>query len=309
MATITENDEDELVPVETPLEGDEQDAAAETSEDGEDERLAESEDESEEDISSSSNRDRRRKRREAQQRAKDNAQRELADLRQTVAMLSQRVAQTETQTVTASVASAGANVDQRLAKALYDVEQAERIIAAATEAGNGQDVVAAMRIRDEARDEAQQLRGAQTQLENMRQQAAQPRVDPAVTALAEEWMGANPWYKPNGADRDSAMTKAIDSELVREGFSPTTRRYWEELTDRVAAAFGEADGGGASSPRRRAPPTGNSREHAPVSTRREIYVTPDRKQAMIDAGVWEDPVARNRYLKSYQDYDRENSAR
>ena len=300
MATMTENDEDELVPVETPLEGGEQDAAVETSE------------ESEEDISSSSNRDRRRKRREVQKRAKDNAQRELADLRQTVAMLSQRVAQTETQTVTASVASAGANVDQRLAKALHDVEQAERIIAAATEAGNGQDVVAAMRIRDEARDEAQQLRGAQTQLENMRQQAAQPRVDPAVTAFAEEWMGANPWYKPNGADRDSAMTKAIDSELVREGFSPTTRRYWEELTDRVAAAFGdagEADGGGASSPRRRAPPTGNSREHAPLSTRREIYVTPDRKQAMIDAGVWEDPVARNRYLKSYQNYDRENPAR
>jgi hypothetical protein len=32
-------------------------------------------------------------------------------------------------------------------------------------------------------------------------------------------------------------------------------------------------------------------------------VTPERKQAMIEAGVWDDPVLRQRYLKAYQDYD------
>jgi hypothetical protein len=30
---------------------------------------------------------------------------------------------------------------------------------------------------------------------------------------------------------------------------------------------------------------------------------------MIEAGVWDDPVARTRYLKAYQAYDRENTAR
>jgi hypothetical protein len=53
---------------------------------------------------------------------------------------------------------------------------------------------------------------------------------------------------------------------------------------------------------------GNTREHAPVSTKKEVYVTPARKQAMMDAGVWDDPVKRTQMLKAYQAYDK-NSAR
>ena len=53
---------------------------------------------------------------------------------------------------------------------------------------------------------------------------------------------------------------------------------------------------------------GNTREHAPQSTKKEVYVTPDRKQAMIEAGYWDDPVKRTQMLKAYQAHDR-NSAR
>ena len=42
----------------------------------------------------------------------------------------------------------------------------------------------------------------------------------------------------------------------------------------------------------------------PASTRKGVYVTPERRQAMEDAGVWDDPVARNKYLKAYAEYDR-----
>jgi hypothetical protein len=72
----------------------------------------------------------------------------------------------------------------------------------------------------------------------------------------------------------------------------------------------DTDGSAGSdrTPRRKAPPTGNTREHAPTSTRNEVVVTPDRKQAMIEAGAWDDPVARKRLLKAYQEYDR-NPAR
>ena len=119
-------------------------------------------------------------------------------------------------------------------------------------------------------------------------------------------MEANPWYDPQARDRDSALTKGIDNELVREGFNPGTRVYWEELTARVSDALGEGDGAPSSSaprPRRKAPPTGNTREHAPSSTKKEIYVTPGRKQAMIDAGVWDDPVKRQSLLRAYQAFD------
>lgn len=35
----------------------------------------------------------------------------------------------------------------------------------------------------------------------------------------------------------------------------------------------------------------------------EVYVSEERRKAMEEAGVWDDPVLRNRYLKSYQNYD------
>ncbi|MEN9936045.1 MAG: hypothetical protein RLZZ387_2624 [Chloroflexota bacterium] len=312
MNTLTEDDDntpdtDELIPVETPPEAEE---AEDDDQDEEDERLAQSEDDHEDDIASSSNRDRRRKRREIQKKARDAAQRELEELRRTVAVLSQRVAQTETQSATAAATTAEQTIEQRLAQTLRDIQQAEAIMAKAAEAGNGDDMVAAMKIRDQAMQEAQQLQYNRQQVQQAKQQATQPRVDPQVVNYAKEWMQANPWYDPNAGDRDSALTKAIDNELAREGYDPASRIYWEELTTRVADALSEKGGDEAArAPRRKAPPTGNTREHAPASTKKEIYVTPERKQAMIEAGVWDDPVARNRYLKAYQEYDRGNSAR
>lgn len=306
MSTMTENDDDgDLIPVETPIEEqDDAPAGTQADEDDEedgDERLATSEDDSDEDIASSSNRERRRKRREVQKRARDAAQRELEHLRQTVAVLSQRVAATENHAVASNVQT----LEQRLAQAQADVQRAEHVIASATEAGNGQDVVAAMRIRDEAIAHVNQLATAKQQLSQARQQASAPQVDPNVVNYAKQWMTANPWYDPQGGDRDSALTKAIDNELAREGYNPASRDYWEELTARVAEAFGEAPATEQrqQAPRRKAPPTGNTREHAPASTKKEIYVTPERKQAMIEAGVWDDPQQRQRYLKAYQAYD------
>jgi hypothetical protein len=305
--TLNETDDDELIPVEekpeteAEAEGDEQDAP-EDDEEEEDERLAESEDDHEEDIASSSNRDKRRKRREVQKRAREAAKRELEELRRTVAVLSQRVAQSETQFSTATANSVSQNLEQKLANTLREIQQAEAIMAKATEAGNGEDVVAAMRIRDAAMSEAQQLQYQKQQVEQIRQQAAQPKVDPTVVNYAREWMQANPWYDPNAGDRDSALTKAIDNELAREGYDPSSRLYWEELTSRVAEALG-GDSAEEKAPRRKAPPQGSTRQHAPASTKKEIYVTPERKQAMVEAGVWDDPVLRQRYLKAYQAYD------
>lgn len=54
------------------------------------------------------------------------------------------------------------------------------------------------------------------------------------------------------------------------------------------------------------PAVGSGREHAPTSTRREVYISPERKQALIDAGVWDDPVLRMKYVKRYAAYDAEH---
>lgn len=317
MSTLTENDdtkpgEEELIPVETPPE-EEKPAAVEPEEgdeeeDHEDERLAESEDDSEDDIAASANREKRRKRREMQRRAREAKDRELALLRDTVAQLSQRISATEGRTVQSDMQA----LEAAHAKAVREMQQAEAIMAKAIEAGAGDDAAAAIRIRDEAKAEAERLQYQYAQVQQaIKQQSAVPQVDPQVVNYAKQWMEANPWYDPHARDRDSALTKAIDGELVREGFDPRSRDYWEELTARVSEALGGDEPEAKpreTAPKRKAPPTGNTREHAPVSTRREIYVTPERKAAMIEAGVWDDPTLRQKYLKAYQEYDR-NAAR
>jgi hypothetical protein len=56
------------------------------------------------------------------------------------------------------------------------------------------------------------------------------------------------------------------------------------------------------------PAVGSGREHAPTSTRKEIYISPERKAALQEAGVWDDPVLRQRYVKKYAEYDRANKS-
>jgi hypothetical protein len=290
--------EEELIPVDEPIDADDED---ESDEDGEDERLAESEDDSEDDIAagSSSNRDRRRKRRDMQRRAKEAAERKIQLLERQNSEMMQRLSAVEgfTQNTNAQT------LENRIAQAHREIQQAEMIIAKATEAGNGDDVVAAMRIRDQAQNNAYQLLQAKQQFDTQRQQAQQPKVDPNVVNYAKQWMEANPWYDPSGRDRDSALTKAIDNELAADGYDPASRDYWEELTARVADSLGDGD----KKPKRREPPTGRTREHVPTSTKKEIYVTPERKAAMIEAGVWDDVAKRNRVLKAYQEQDRSSA--
>ena len=292
--------EEDLIPIETPLDDKPVVEAPEDDEDEGDARLATSDDDHEDAVTSASN-IRRKKRRELQKRAKEAAQRELVELRQVVAHLSQRVAATEGHAVQSTVST----LEQRLARAQAEIQQAEHIIARATEAGNGDDAVAAMRIRDEARDEAMRLQQARQQIAQQTQQrpAAAPAADPRVATYAQEWVKANPWYDPKGADPDSAIAKQIDNELAAEGFNPADITYWQELTNRVAEAINDEPPAKAGDTKRKGPPVGGQREHAPVSSRKEIYVTPERKQAMIEAGAWDDPVKRQRMLKAYQAYD------
>lgn len=314
---ITEDDE-ELVAVEAPQEDEEnqEDTSDESDESEEDESDDSDEDDTDEGDEEDSrladddedadkteaNRRRRKKRREVQKRAKEAAQRELRMLRQQNADLMRRISGVE-----GYVANNNAQtLENQLARVQQEIAQAEHIIAKATEAGNGQDVVAAMRIRDEALTRSQQLQAAKMQYEEAKSKPAAP--DPTVVNYAAEWMKANPWYDPQGRDNDSALTKQIDNALASEGYDPRTREYWEELTDRVAEAFGDAEPQkAATSKKRKAPPTGRTREHAPVSTKKEVYVTPERKQAMIEAGVWDDPELRQRYLKAYQAYDKDSA--
>lgn len=305
---IFDEKDEEIVVIETPDENFPAEEPADDDEDGddEDERLATSEDDDEEEVVDKNKkvRETRAKRRELQKRARDNAKRELEFLRQQNNELVSRVQAIEGNTFTQQAQT----IEQRYQQAVYEAQQAELIMARAVEAGNGDDMAQALRIRDEAKDRAQQLAYQHQQAQQYAYQAAQPRTDPRVVDYAKQWLDANPWYSPQGRDEDSAITKAIDNALAAEGWNPASEEYWHELTRRVASRISD-DGNTGRTPRRKAPPTGNTREHTPTRTRNEVVVTPERKAAMIEAGIWDDPVRRTSQLKAYQAYDRENSAR
>lgn len=205
--------------------------------------------------------------------------------------------------------------DAEINKASKEAEMADRVIAKAVAAGNGEDVTQAMRYRDQALARIQQLN---LQKQRAAQQAPQPQqIDDITLTYAKEFIAENPWYDAQGRDEDSAIVIAIDQSLSKDGYDPRSADYWDELRRRAARRlperFGQKAKRGAtedrSEPRREprgGPAVGSGREHAPASTRKEIYVSPERKQALIEAGVWDDPVLRAKYVKRYAEYDRQN---
>ena len=211
------------------------------------------------------------------------------------------------------------NFDAHINAARSEAEMAERVIAKAVAAGNGEDVTQAMRYRDQAMQKAQQLAFAKQQTAQQRQTRPADGMDDMTMHYAREFIQDHPWYDMQGKDEDSAIVLAIDGALIRDGYKPDSEEYWDELRERAARRLPERfkqttrrnDHGEEARQQRQTrggPAIGSGREHAPTSTRTEVYVSPERKQALVDAGVWDDPVLRQKYVKRYAEYDRNNRA-
>jgi hypothetical protein len=294
---------EEYVPVEDKRGQEEDENDDEDS--GEDTRLAEDNEDREE--------VRRRRKAEKEDRAArrkaaiERDKTELNFLRQRNEELEKRVMSIEERTTRSETAG----LKERINDALAEAKAAERIMAKAVEAGDGEDVTKALRIRDEAIRKAQQLNYAAQQMVAQARAAQKPtQMDAEVSIMAKKWISDNSWYNPKGNNEESKIVQAIDQTLMTEGFNPKTEQYWQELDKRVARRLPERKQFDDEPKKqgRKGPMIGGSREHAPASTRREVYVSPERKDAMIQAGVWDDPVLRQRYLKQYAKWDRDNQS-
>jgi hypothetical protein len=329
---LSEDDDkgvEEYVAVETPVDNPEVEGeepsqqAAQESDDSdsdddyqEDARLSEEDSEDDEEKGSKKQLTPEEKRAQRQNRkfrrraAIEHKERELAFLRAENEEFKRRLLSVEKQTTQFSLSA----VDQKLNEALNEAQLAERIMAKAIEQGQGEDVTKALQIRDNALERARQLKSVKEEAEKPRQ-PAKPQKDPRVAAYAQEWVKSNDWYDPSGKDEDSAIVKVIDQRLAAEGFNPATEDYWVELDNRVAKRlphrYGEDTPMEKAKPamKRGGPPVGGKREYAAPSTRKEVYISPERKQALVDAGVWDNPELRQRYIKRYAEYDRNNSSR
>lgn len=307
--TLKEDDEkDDIVIVEDP---------AHLSQDDDDEPIARSSDEGGSEEERDAIRERRRQEKQDRKQRRDEAIKrdkiELDFLRKRNDDLERRVTVQEQRTHSLDLSA----FDGAIAKAAQEAEMADRVIAKAVAAGNGEDVTQAMRYRDQAIAKIQQLN---FQKQQVAQQKPQPQqIDDLTLRYAQDFIKENPWYDAQGRDEDSAIVIAIDQALAKDGFNPQTEEYWDELRKRAARRLPErfeADsprrgGNDKSEPRearqpRGGPAVGSGREHAPTSTRKEVYISPERKQALVEAGVWDDPVLRSKYVKRYAEYDRQN---
>jgi hypothetical protein len=323
---INEDDDskEEYVITETPPEPEAEpevaaapEPEAEDSDDDEDERLSEADSDDEDgkakkrELTPEEKRAQRQNRKFRRRAAIEHKERELAFLRAENEEFKRRLLSVEKRTSEFDQQAA----DQRLNETVNEIQTVDRIIAKAIEQGAGEDVAKALAIRDQLLDRQRQLKSLKEQVVAQKPQKQGP--DPRVAAYAKEWVGANDWYDPKGNDEDSMIVQAIDKRLAAEGFNPATEDYWVELDNRVAKRlphrYGEdtVEDAPKAKPaaKRGGPPVGGKREYAAPSTRKEVYISPERKQALIDAGVWDNAELRQRYIKRYADYDRNNSSR
>lgn len=302
MADVLKEDdeaEDDLVIVEEQPEPEED-------EDEDDERVAQSDDDDSEDEREAIRERRRKEKLERKQRRDEAIKRdklEMDFLRKRNDDLERRLTAQEQRAHQGDLNA----LDQQMAQAAKEAEMAEKVIAKAVAAGNGDDVTQAMRYRDQALARIQQL---QAKKQSAQAPQAAPKIDDRTLQHAQEFMRENPWYDLQGRNEDSKIVIAIDQTLMGEGFDPTSPDYWSELRKRAARRLPERFGQvkEAREPRapRGGPAVGSGKEHAPTSTRKEVYISPERKQALIEAGVWDDPVLRAKYVKRYAEYDRQN---
>ena len=160
--------------------------------------------------------------------------------------------------------------DQAIAKAYQEAQMAEQVIEKAIEAQNGRDVAQAMRYRDQAKERIMQLK-LEKQNISQQKQPKQPQIDDMTLHYAKEFMNENPWYDANGGNEDSAIVIAIDQSLSNEGLDPRSEEYWSELRKRAARRIPERF---TKKERvvRGGPAIGSGKEHAPTSTRNQIYI-------------------------------------
>lgn len=155
---------------------------------------------------------------------------------------------------------------------------------------------------------------------------------PSVIKNVQIFGSRHPWFKPGSGDEDSLIVQALDDAVKAEGFDPATKDYWIELEERMARRLPErmkalkagretdADDDDSDEddppPRRNGSdkggkPKGGPRMSSGSQTRgtgKQFLLSAERKQAMIEAGVWDDPELRDKYIRSYAEWDKANPA-
>ena len=202
-----------------------------------------------------------------------------------------------------------AQIDKAIEDEATRVEYAKMKMLQAAQSGDAAGQVDFLEQLTEAK---QRLQQAQQYKKQQLEQAKAPKqnvpnpISTEVQANATKWLKKNSWYDPQARDTDSRIAKVIDQELVADGWDPSDPEYWEELDSRLSSRLPHryTSKGGSN---KRANPTQSSRVANTTSAKAgTIMLSRDRVQAIKDAGAWDDVERRNKMIRAYAQYDREN---
>jgi len=248
------------------------------------------------------NRERRAQNKEARKNYIESLKRELASRDAVINELSTRVASVERQ----SQGSQMVQVDNAIKEAEQYYNHFKEVNRKAIELADGNAAVDAQEKMFAAQQRYNMLQNAKR---NMTQQTQTPRpLDPRLKQHAENWMQNNAWYDPSGADMDSEMVLKLDDRMVKEGWNPTTQEYWDELDARVKKYLPHRFNSSYNKPKiesnvKRVPVAGSGGDSG-VAPKGAYRLSPERVQALKEAGVYDDPVKRADAIRRFQEYDK-----
>jgi len=208
-----------------------------------------------------------------------------------------------------------ARVDKAIEDAGVQVEYAKIKMQEAVSAGDGQALTEAQEMWFESKRRVEALDNIKKQATN---QMSQPKAninppDPMVQKMASDWMEENPWYDPHGKNEESQIAQIIDKKLTEEGFDPTTEDYWEELSERVQKYIPNVTNRGYNETNRKSRPrsvvTSSGRESFGNANPKEFVVSPERVNAIKEAGKWDNMQERMKMINIYRAYDKQNKVR
>jgi len=181
------------------------------------------------------------------------------------------------------------------------------------EAAQNNDVAAQMEYLEQLTDAKERLKQMQHYKKQQLETASSPKQNvpnPVATEVqqnATQWLKKNSWYDPQARDTDSRIAKVVDQELAAEGWDAADPEYWDELDNRLQARLPHRYTAKGNSANRRAGPTSSTRAtNSAVAKPGTVMLSRDRVQAIKDAGAWDDVAKRNKMIRAYQAYDRQN---
>jgi hypothetical protein len=182
------------------------------------------------------------------------------------------------------------------------------------QAAQTNDVEAQMEYLEQLTEAKERLKQAQFHKKQQLEQAKAPKQNvpnPITTEVqqnATKWLKRNSWYDPEARDTDSRIAKVVDQELAADGWDPSDSEYWEELDNRLQSRLPHryTAKGNSNNSRRAAGPTASSRVAEASAKPGTITLSRDRVQAIKDAGAWDNVEKRNKMIRAYASYDRNN---